>query len=237
MFDVVVRAPLKGAAAGDGLLPLRDLDQIRAFLSGSGPSAFFDLPWMPIYLAVCFLFHPLIGITALCGAGFLAGVTWLTDRTTRTCAQPATGHGSRRNGLAEGRRNAEALGITLCSHRDLKIVLHGFNAAYNGRRQRVLDGLSPEMALRQRLEADPALVNPAHSPPIQSTLKRALRIAANTKKVSQPDSESRVDRQPRRSSDLPPSTSRHPFQGGNAQKWIQVNQVLRRHLAIQLMPR
>ncbi|MCJ2108172.1 type I secretion system permease/ATPase, partial [Methylobacterium sp. E-041] len=103
-------APLKGAAPGDGLLPLRDLDQIRAFLSGTGPSAFFDLPWLPIYLAVCFLFHPLIGLAALCGALFLAAVTWLTDRATRRPAQAATGHGLRRNGLAEaGRRNAEVL--------------------------------------------------------------------------------------------------------------------------------
>ncbi|MCJ2074330.1 type I secretion system permease/ATPase [Methylobacterium sp. E-016] len=110
VFDLVVRAPLKGAAPGDGLLPLRDLDQIRAFLSGTGPSAFFDLPWLPIYLAVCFLFHPLIGVAALCGALFLAAVTWLTDRATRRPAQAATGHGLRRNGLAEaGRRNAEVL--------------------------------------------------------------------------------------------------------------------------------
>ena len=65
VFDIVVRAPLKGAAPGDGLLPLRDLDQLRAFLGGSGPSAFFDLPWMPIYLLICFLFHPLIGVAAL----------------------------------------------------------------------------------------------------------------------------------------------------------------------------
>ncbi|TXM64617.1 type I secretion system permease/ATPase, partial [Methylobacterium sp. WL12] len=110
VFDVVVRAPLKAALPGDGLLPLRDLDQIRAFLSGTGPSAFFDLPWLPIYLCVCFLFHPLIGVAALGGAGFLAAVTWLTDRATRRPAQAATGHGQRRNGLAEaGRRNAEVL--------------------------------------------------------------------------------------------------------------------------------
>ncbi|TXN74660.1 type I secretion system permease/ATPase [Methylobacterium sp. WL8] len=110
VFDVVVRAPLKAAVPGDGLLPLRDLDQIRAFLSGTGPSAFFDLPWLPIYLGVCFLFHPLIGVAALGGAVFLAGVTWLTDRATRKPARAATGHGQRRNGLAEsGRRNAEVL--------------------------------------------------------------------------------------------------------------------------------
>src|SRR3954452_18989376 len=72
VFDLVVRAPLKGATPGDGLLPLRDLDALRGFLSGSGPGAFFDLPWMPIYLVICFLFHPLIGIAAVIGAAVLA---------------------------------------------------------------------------------------------------------------------------------------------------------------------
>ncbi len=110
VFDIVVRAPLKGATPGDGLLPLRDLDQLRGFLAGSGPSAFFDLPWMPIYLVICFLFHPLIGVAALVGAGVLATLTYLTDRSTRAPSQASTGHGMRRNGLAEaGRRNAEVL--------------------------------------------------------------------------------------------------------------------------------
>ena len=110
VFDLVVRAPLTGASPGDGLLPLRDLDQIRAFLSGGGPAALFDLPWMPVYLAVCFLFHPLIGAAAMGGAGVLVLVTVATDRATRTPARAATGHGQRRNGLAEaGRINAEVL--------------------------------------------------------------------------------------------------------------------------------
>jgi len=110
VFDIVVRAPLKGAMPGDGLLPLRDLDQVRGFLSGTGPSAFFDLPWMPVYLDICFLFHPLIGVAALVGAGVLAAFTLLTDRATRAHSKDATSHGLRRNGLAEaGRRNAEVL--------------------------------------------------------------------------------------------------------------------------------
>ena len=110
VFDLVVRAPLKGAAPGDGLLPLRDLDQLRSFLAGTGPSALFDLPWMPIYLVICFLFHPLIGVAALVGAGVLAALTYMTDRATREPSQASTGHGMRRNGLAEaGRRNAEVL--------------------------------------------------------------------------------------------------------------------------------
>ncbi|MDO9426756.1 MAG: type I secretion system permease/ATPase [Methylobacterium sp.] len=110
VFDIVVRSPLKGSTQGDGLLPLRDLDQLRGFLGGSGPSAFFDLPWMPIYLVICFLFHPLIGVAALGGASILAILGLLTDRATRTPTQAATGHGLHRNGLAEaGRRNAEVL--------------------------------------------------------------------------------------------------------------------------------
>ncbi|WP_238273031.1 type I secretion system permease/ATPase [Methylobacterium cerastii] len=110
VFDVVVQAPLKGAMPGDGLLPLRDLDGLRGFMSGSAPGAFFDLPWMPIYLFICFLFHPLIGVAALVGAMVLAGMTLLTDRATRQPSQTSTSHGMRRNGLAEaGRRNAEVL--------------------------------------------------------------------------------------------------------------------------------
>jgi ATP-binding cassette subfamily C protein len=35
---------------------MRDLDQIRSFFGSAGPSALFDLPWMPLYVGVCFLF-------------------------------------------------------------------------------------------------------------------------------------------------------------------------------------
>ncbi len=94
------------------------------------------------------------------------------------------------NGMVErfnGRVQREVLGIMIYCHADLEIVLRGFNAAYNGRRQRVLKGLSPEMVLRQRLEADPTLANPTYRPPSSSLIKRALRIVADAKEVSHPD--------------------------------------------------
>jgi PrtD family type I secretion system ABC transporter len=139
VFDIVVRAPLKGAAPGDGLLPLRDLDALRAFLGGSGPSAFFDLPWMPVYLAICFLFHPLIGVAALVGAAVLASFGLLTDRATRHPAQTATGHGLRRNGLAEaGRRNAEVLAAMGMQGR-FSTRWAGANAEYMRAQQRASD--------------------------------------------------------------------------------------------------
>src|SRR3954453_5944832 len=86
------------------------------------------------------------------------------------------------NGMVErfnGRVQREVLGITLYSHSDLEIVLRGFNAAYNGRRQRVLKGLSPDVVLRERLKANPELAKPAYKPPSPSLIKRALRIVAD----------------------------------------------------------
>ena len=96
----------------------------------------------------------------------------------------------RTNGMVErfnGRVQREVLGITIYSHRDLETVLRGFNAAYNGRRQRVLKGFSPTMVLRQRLDANPALANPAFKPPDPRVLRKALRIVADAKEVSHPD--------------------------------------------------
>ena len=68
VFDTMVRLPLTVGARNEGLQPLRDLDNVRSFLSGMGPGAFFDLPWLPFYLAICFAFHVMIGLTALVGA-------------------------------------------------------------------------------------------------------------------------------------------------------------------------
>ena len=55
------------ARQSDGLQPLRDLDQIRNFLSSPGPLAFLDLPWMPFYIGICFIFHFWLGVAALIG--------------------------------------------------------------------------------------------------------------------------------------------------------------------------
>jgi PrtD family type I secretion system ABC transporter len=110
VFDLLVRLPLKTRTAGDGLQPVRDLDQVRAFLSSLGPTALFDLPWMPLYLGICFLFHFWIGITALVGAILLVGITLLTEFRTREPTRAAAMTGTARNALAEAsRRNAEVL--------------------------------------------------------------------------------------------------------------------------------
>lgn len=109
VFDTIVRLPLV-AGRSEGLQPLRDLDNVRAFLGSQGPSAFFDLPWLPLYLAICFAFHVFIGITALAGAIVLVTLTLVTEYMTRQPAKDALTLAARRSDLAQAsRRNAEVL--------------------------------------------------------------------------------------------------------------------------------
>ena len=110
VFRSIIGLPLKGRVAVGGLQPMRDLDQIRSFVSGSGPVALFDLPWMPLYLGLCFVFHVWIGVTALIGTVLLVILTLLTDVLTRTPSEKAAIAATSRAALAEaGRRNTEAV--------------------------------------------------------------------------------------------------------------------------------
>ncbi len=110
VFDTIVRLPLMSGGRNEGLQPLRDLDNVRGFLGGMGPSAFFDLPWLPFYLLICFAFHVMIGVTALVGAIILVALTLVTEYMSREPAREAMGLAARRNDLAaSSRRNAEVL--------------------------------------------------------------------------------------------------------------------------------
>jgi len=93
-----------------GMQPLRDIDMVRGFLSGPGPTALFDLPWMPFYLGLCLVFHVWIGAAALAGALILVLLTVLAELKTREPAQQAASIGVERMALAEAtRRNAETV--------------------------------------------------------------------------------------------------------------------------------
>lgn len=110
VHEAVLHLPLMTKTQGDGMQPLRDMDNVRGFLAGSGPTAFFDLPFMPLYLSICFLFHVWIGMTALIGAVVLIALTMLTNVLSRKPVHDAMRHNMRRNGLLEdARRNAEII--------------------------------------------------------------------------------------------------------------------------------
>ena len=91
-------------------VPVRDLDQIRAFLTGPGPVAIVDMPWMPIFLVLCFLIHPWLGVVALVGGLLLVAITMLNERASRVPARAAGNDGALRAAMIEAdRRNSESV--------------------------------------------------------------------------------------------------------------------------------
>ncbi|MGQ0532378.1 MAG: hypothetical protein ACT4OF_06770 [Caulobacteraceae bacterium] len=49
------------SAAGQAHI-LREFDALRAAMTGPSAIAAVDAPWAPIYIAVCFLIHPWVGM-------------------------------------------------------------------------------------------------------------------------------------------------------------------------------
>jgi ATP-binding cassette subfamily C protein len=130
VFDVIVRLPLKRRGADDGLQPMRDLDQIRSFMGSGGPSALFDLPWMPLYVFVCFLFHPLIGYAAIGGAVVIVVISVSAELLSRGPSNISTRLAGLRNATLEAsRRNAEVVAAMGMGSR-LRAHWQATNAAY-----------------------------------------------------------------------------------------------------------
>lgn len=129
-FQTVWRLPLLAGRHGDGQQPLRDLDTLRGFLTGSGPAALLDLPWLPIYLGTVFLLHPALGLTALAGMLALVGLTLATEALTREPNATAGRAGVARNQLAEATaRNAEVV-ATMGLRRRIEQAWHGADGDY-----------------------------------------------------------------------------------------------------------
>jgi ATP-binding cassette, subfamily C, bacterial len=77
----IVAATVESSARGGNTRsqPLRDFDNFRQFITGSGIHAVFDLPWAPIYIAVIFVLHPALGAFALVSALALVGMALLNE--------------------------------------------------------------------------------------------------------------------------------------------------------------
>lgn len=69
--------------------PLSDLTGLRQFLTGNGLFAFFDAPWLPIYLAVMFIFHPWFGWVGVFSALLLAALALANEKLTHGVLEEA----------------------------------------------------------------------------------------------------------------------------------------------------
>ncbi|HAH10910.1 MAG TPA: type I secretion system permease/ATPase, partial [Alphaproteobacteria bacterium] len=104
----VIRYTVAGLPAQDATRPVLDLDVLRRFATGQGPTVLADLPWAPLFLITCFLLHPWIGALALGGAVLLLGIGVAADRAARRYEMADAQDAARRASLTEEiRRNAE----------------------------------------------------------------------------------------------------------------------------------
>lgn len=89
LFRAAIRLRLlpAGSAEAD---PVRDLDSLRQFASGPGPLALFDLPWLPVYLAIIFLFHPMLGWLATGGALIITFLLVINELMSRRPSEEVT---------------------------------------------------------------------------------------------------------------------------------------------------
>jgi ATP-binding cassette subfamily C protein len=89
---------------------LRDLDQLRQLLAGPAVHALFDLPWLPIYVAILCLLHPVLGLIALAGALGLLALAALNELVTGRTLRRANDAASRSYGVTDAAlRNAEVI--------------------------------------------------------------------------------------------------------------------------------
>jgi ATP-binding cassette, subfamily C, bacterial PrsD len=100
VFNGVHHAALAGPNS-DGLQVMRDLDTIRGFISGTGLVAACDLPWTPLYILVCAVFHPLMGLAVAAGALALGLITIAAEIFTRAPTRALVGLASSRRLMAE----------------------------------------------------------------------------------------------------------------------------------------
>ena len=100
VFDALVR---KSARLGysKGSQSLRQLDQFRTFITGPGIYFAFDLPWIPLYLLLLFLIHPVLGIVSTFGAAILLLLALVNERTTRPSLRIAESEGNRAYAFSE----------------------------------------------------------------------------------------------------------------------------------------
>jgi len=110
----IVAAVLEGKQAR-GSDPFADADAVRAFASGPGPTVLLDLPWLPLYLGLIFLMHPLLGEVTLCGIVVTVGLLVLHEFRARGPAAALAGAMQRRGAalgeIANGTEAIRAMGL------------------------------------------------------------------------------------------------------------------------------
>ncbi len=110
LFNICYKQALYSGGQQASSQALDDLTSLRQFLTGNGLFAFFDVPWLPVYIAVMFVFHPYYGWAAIGVAIILIIVAIIQERSTAKILDEANALANVGRGLVnKNLRNAEVI--------------------------------------------------------------------------------------------------------------------------------
>ncbi|UZF94398.1 type I secretion system permease/ATPase [Bosea sp. NBC_00550] len=110
IYALVAAMPLCAPTQSRTSAPVRDVDQVRGFLSSLGPTALFDIPFTPLFALIAFLLHPWLGLLVVLSGLVILGLTFLVDVLNRSISKMIAGTAVQRQNLIEStRRNAEVI--------------------------------------------------------------------------------------------------------------------------------
>lgn len=110
LFGATFKHALYTSGVGGSSQPLDDLTGLRQFLTGNGLFAFFDAPWMPIYIAVMFMFHQWYGWMAVGTMVILIILALINEKSTSKVLKEANDLSIQSRGLVnKNLRNAEVV--------------------------------------------------------------------------------------------------------------------------------
>lgn len=159
VFNAVFKRVLSTGNPSGNAQAMQDVIQLRQFASGAGMFAVMDLPWVPIYIGVMFVFHPLFGVAAIVTSVTLIGLAFLTQKLT-----------GKKLALANS-LNAKSQASFLSNLRNAEVI-HGMGMADNVRRSEneMHDGASNQQAVASNTAGKLAAISKTFRLISQSTL-------------------------------------------------------------------
>ena len=110
VFIATLDLQLRSAERDQYASSTRDLEEVGRFISSAAPIALFDLPWLPLFVGICFLFHPLIGLLTVISIIFVILLTIYGELASRNFAKLTASSSRARNSTVESAlRNAEVI--------------------------------------------------------------------------------------------------------------------------------
>jgi len=117
----VVHAIVERSARAPGTTrtdAIRDVAALRNMFSANALIALFDAPWVVVYVAVIWMFHPYLGMGAVAASVVMVVLAWLNDRLSSRTLEQLQKEGRRASQYVENSlRNAEILQALGMTHR------------------------------------------------------------------------------------------------------------------------